>query len=140
MNAVPSQEQLAALLGEPAYALWTRLCARIEKEYEMDRRWVKGGKAWTYGYQYRRGGKTLCTLFARETAMGFMVILGKEERQAFESGRDAFTKEVQDRYDQAQTYHDGKWILFEPADDSLFDDFLRLLHIKRRPNRAKNRG
>ena len=31
--------------------------------------------------------------------------------------------------------HDGKWIMFEPTDESLFDDFMRLLAIKRRPNR-----
>ena len=31
--------------------------------------------------------------------------------------------------------HDGKWLMFEPVDTSLFDDFIRLLGIKRKPNR-----
>ena len=44
-------------------------------------------------------------------------------------------KEVQEIYDGAQTYHDGKWIMFEPVDTSLFHDFIRLLGIKRKPNR-----
>ena len=39
-----------------------------------------GGKNWTYEYKYRRGGKTLCALYAREGCMGFMVIFGKEEK------------------------------------------------------------
>ena len=38
-------------------------------------------------------------------------------------------------YDETQTYHDGKWLMFEPTDTSLFDDFIRLLGIKRKPNR-----
>ena len=70
--------------------------------------------------------------------MGFMVILGKDERTKFEADRDHYTKEVQEIYDEAKTYHDGKWIMFEPADTSLFDDFMRLLQIKRKPNRKES--
>ena len=64
----------------------------------MDSSWNKGGKAWKYEYKYRRGGKTLCALYAREHCVGFMIILGKAKRLKF-------------------------------------DDFIRLLRIKRRPNR-----
>ena len=101
----------------------------------MDCLWGKGGKAWIYEYKYRRGGKTLCALYAKEHGMGFMVILGKDERLKFEAERENFSKEVQKLYDGAQTYHDGKWIMFEPVDTSLFDDFMKLLRIKRKPNR-----
>ena len=64
-----------------------------------------------------------------------MVILGKDERLKFEADRENYTEEVRSIYDKAQTYHDGKWLMFEPADASLFPDFIRLLNIKRRPNR-----
>ena len=101
----------------------------------MDCLWNKGGKAWKYEYKYRRGGKTLCALYARENCVGFMIILGKNERLKFETDRDNYSKEVQRIYDEAQTYYDGKWIMFEPVDDSLFNDFIKLLRIKRRPNR-----
>ena len=37
------------------------------------------------------------------------------------------SKEVQRIYDETQTYHDGKWLMFEPIDTTLFDDFIRLL-------------
>ena len=64
-----------------------------------------------------------------------MIILGKDERAKFEQERGRYSKEVQRIYDEAQTYHDGKWMMFEPVDAALFDDFTRLLNIKRRPNR-----
>ena len=63
------------------------------------------------------------------------VIFGKDERTKFEEERDCYSKETQTVYDKAQTYHDGKWMMFEPTDTALFDDFIRLLHIKRKPNR-----
>ena len=133
---IPGEEEIAALVGPSLYTVWNRLCTRIDETYDMDHLWNKGGKAWKYEYKYRRGGKTLCALYARENCIGFMVILGKEERLKFEADQDSYAKEVQETYSEAQTYHDGKWIMFEPVNTSLFDDFLRLLAIKRRPNRT----
>ncbi len=95
----------------------------------MERLWDSGGKAWTYEHKYRRGGKTLCALYAKENCVGFMIIFGKDERLKFENDREHYSKEVQRVYDEAQTYHDGKWLLFEPIDTSLFNDFIRLLAI-----------
>lgn len=136
LDIIPDAEQLAALVGEPLYEVWDKLCALIDEKYDMDRLWDKGGKAWTYEYKYRRGGKTLCALYARKDCIGFMVILGKEERLKFEEDKETYSKEVQRIYDGTQTYHDGKWMMFEPTDTSLFDDFTRLLGIKRKPNRT----
>ena len=96
--------------------------------------WNSGGKAWKYEYKYRRG-KTLCALYARQNCIGFMVIFGKEERAKFEAERDVWSNETQSVYEKAQTYHDGKWLMFEPKDTALFEDFSRLLRIKRKPNK-----
>ncbi len=135
LAAIPGEGEMTALVGQSLYEVWNKLCALIDGKYDMDCLWDKGGKAWTYEYKYRRGGKTLCALYARENCVGFLMILGKAERLKFETERDKYTKEVQKKYDEAQTYHDGKWIMFEPVDTSLFDDFIRLLGIKRKPNR-----
>lgn len=135
LDIIPGAEQLAALVGRPLYEVWDKLCTLIDEKYDMDRLWDKGGKAWTYEYKYRRGGKTLCALYARKDCIGFMVILGKDERLKFEEDKETYSKEVQRIYDGTQTYHDGKWMMFEPTDTSLFDDFTRLLGIKRKPNR-----
>lgn len=135
LDVIPNEERMTALVGKTLYDVWKQLCALIEERYDMDRLWNQGGKAWDYEYKYRRGGKTLCALYARENCVGFMVILGKEERLKFEAERESYAKEVQELYDEAKTYHDGKWIMFEPVDASLFDDFMKLLRIKRKPNR-----
>ncbi len=135
LDIIPDTEQITALVGKSLYEIWNKLCALIDEKYDMDCLWDKGGKAWTYEYKYRRGGKTLCALYARESCLGFMIILGRDERLKFENDRENYSKEVQRIYDEAKTYHDGKWIMFEPIDTSLFDDFIRLLGIKRKPNR-----
>lgn len=131
----PSAEELVKLVGKPLYDVWTALTGLIDAKYDTERLWNSGGKAWKYEYKYRRGGKTLCSLYARGNCIGFMVIFGKDERTKFEEERDCYSKETQTIYDKAQTYHDGKWMMFEPTDTALFSDFMRLLSIKRKPNR-----
>lgn len=135
LDKIPGSEEMTTLVGQDLYDVWQQLCAAVDEKYDMECLWNKGGKAWTYEYKYRRGGKTLCALYAKENCVGFMIIFGKDERAKVESVREKLSKEVQKIYDEAQTYHDGKWVMFEPVDTSMFDDFMQLLAIKRKPNR-----
>ena len=135
LDKIPNMDNMTALIGQSLYDVWQKLCAAIDEKYDMDRIWNSGGKAWTYEYKYRRGGKTLCALYAKEQTIGFMVILGKDERTKFESMREMFSNAAQKIYDETTTFHDGKWLMFELKDTSLFNDIERLLSIKRKPNR-----
>lgn len=137
LEKIPSESIMTDLLGKQLYDVLLSLRAAIDERYDMERSWNNGGKKWIYEYKYRKGGKTLCSLYARENCLGFMVIFGKDERLKFEENRESYSAEVQKAYDEAQTYHDGKWIMFYPEDSLMFDDFMRLLEIKRNPNRKR---
>ena len=134
-DTAPTAEELTNLLGKSLFEIWNHLVVLIDKYYDTEHQWNSGGKAWKWEYKYRRGGKTLCSLYARENCIGFMIIFGKEERAKFEADRADYSKETQTVYDEAKTYPDGKWILFEPKTTIVFEDFIRLLRIKRKPNR-----
>ena len=135
LETIPSPAAMAELLGQPLFEVWQALCAAIDERYEMDRVWNTGGRDWTYEYKYRRGGKTLCCLYAKSHCMGWMVIFGKEERAKVEAVRDSLSPAVCRQYDEAKTYRDGKWVMFYPASADSFDEYLRLLALKRKPNR-----
>lgn len=135
LEKAPTNEEIIALIGSALFGIWNELCELIETKYDMERLWSSGGRAWKYEYKYRRGGKTLCALYAKKNCFGFMVIFGKAEREKFEAANKSFSVEVQKIYAEAKTYHDGKWMMFELKDTSLFPDMEKLLLIKRRPNR-----
>lgn len=135
LDSIPTTKDIKNILGESLFDIWIELCNRIDEKYEMDCIWDKGFREWLYELKYRRGGKTLCTLYIKERTIGFWVILGKDERIKFEDSRNEYSKVIQNIYDETKTYHDGKWLMFEPTDNILFDDFMKLLSIKRRPNR-----
>lgn len=135
LEHIPSQSAMAELLGQPLLEVWQALCLAIDEKYDMERVWNTGGKNWAYEYKYRRGGKTLCSLYAKSNCIGFMIIFGKEERTKFEEIRGTLSDAVCRQYDEAKIYHDGKWVMFEPADTADFDDYMKLLAVKRKPNR-----
>ena len=135
LDKIPDDSEMTALVGQKLYYIWQELCAAIDEKYDMDTLWGAGGKKWVYEYKYRRGGKTLCALYAKKDCIGFMVIFGKDERERFEASAGDYSPAVRQTYELAHTYHDGKWVMFEPADTSVLGDYIRLLGIKRKPNR-----
>lgn len=135
LGNAPSQSAMTELLGQSLFEVWQALCSAIDKEYQTERVWNSGGKNWAYEYKYRIGGKTLCSLYAKSNCIGFMIIFGKDERTKFEDIRDILSNTVCKQYDGAKTYHDGKWVMFEPTNTAEFDDYMKLLAIKRKPNR-----
>ena len=42
--------------------------------------------------------------------LGFMIIFGKDERSKVEEIRNELSSDVLEIYDNAQTFHDGKWL------------------------------
>lgn len=107
----------------------------VDRLYDMDKIWNKGFGDWIHEYKYRRGGKTLCTFYAKQDIANILIILGKAERDKFEIMREDFSEQILSLYDSTSTYHDGKW-LWIPLDEKLIiDDIVMMLKIKRRPNR-----
>ncbi len=131
----PTQSILEELIGSNNLDIWNKLVAGIDSLYEMDRTWNKGFGDWIYEYKYRRGGKTLCTFYAKQDVANILITLGKAEREKVELKREEFSKTMLTLYDETKTYHDGKW-LWIPIDEGLsLNDIINLLKIKRRPNR-----
>jgi len=131
-----SYEQVKAMLGNASPA-WEKLVGHIRFYYEIDEIWTEGKPTHKH-YNllfFKRSGKSLLTLCLREGFFLVSIIFGGKEREIFEEQRDAFGAAVCKEYDEAETLHDGKWLGFEVHDDSLIDDIVRLLPIKRKPNR-----
>lgn len=133
LKEVPSDNEIISLIGTEAFSYWNKVCSEIDLLYDLDKTWSDGGKKWKYEYKYRRGGKTLCALYARQDCFGFMIIFGKDERVKVENIRNQLSERTIKIYDEAEIYHDGKWVMF---DESIpIDDIKTLLNIKRKPNK-----
>lgn len=85
--------------------------------------------------KFRRGGKTVLTIYIRDDSFDFLVIFGKAEREKFDLERDTFPREIRDIYDNSKTYHDGKWMWIPVVDLATLEAVKRLIMIKKKPNR-----
>jgi len=124
------------MLGKASCA-WEKLVGHIRIYYMMDELWDEGKPTNKHynNLRFRRGGKTLITLCIREGYFIACIVLGKEEQAKFDEQRVNFSEAACNVYDDTHVYHDGRWLAFDVYDDLLIDDFIRLLHIKRKPNR-----
>jgi hypothetical protein len=85
--------------------------------------------------KFRRGGKTILTIYIRDNRFDFLVIFGKMEREKFENQRSEFPEQIQEIYDTSKTYHDGKWMMIPVADIDMFEAVKQMILIKKKPNR-----
>ncbi|MBF0011822.1 DUF3788 family protein [Enterococcus casseliflavus] len=133
---IKSYDEVKTMLGSASEA-WEMLVGYIRNYYIMDELWAEGNPNHKHYHnlRFRRGGKTLITLSIRQGYFIASIVLGKRERETFEEERELLSKKVSYIYDQAKTYHDGKWLGFDIYDNSLCENIIRLLSIKRKPNR-----
>lgn len=101
----------------------------------MDVTWDDGGKYGVYECKFRRSGKTLCTLYIIENELVVLIIFGKGGREKFEADCRDFSPQLQQIFDAATTYHDGKWMYIKLLDSQLVPDITIMLVIKKKPNR-----
>jgi len=135
-RAIKPYGQVKAILGNASSA-WEKLVGHIRFFYEMDEQWEEGKPTHKHynNLFIRRGGKSFVILSLREGYFLASVVLGKNEREKFDEQRETFSDAVCKVYDETPIYHDGKWLGFEVRDETLIDDIIRLLHVKRKPNR-----
>ncbi len=85
--------------------------------------------------KFRRGGKTILTVYTHEDHITFLVIFGKKEREIFEQQRDSFSSYILDYYENSKTYHDGKWMYLDVTALPQLEEIKQLVLIKRTPIR-----
>ncbi|MCL2234284.1 MAG: DUF3788 domain-containing protein [Firmicutes bacterium] len=133
--------EVKAKLGFSSDA-WERLTGHVRNYYELDELWQGGNPNHKHhsNLYFKKNGKTILTLCLREGFFIVYVVFGKEERERFEATRGMFEGVIYNKYDNAEIYHDGKWLAFDVKKDekseSLIDDIFQLIQIKLKPNRT----
>ncbi len=123
------KEELEKLIGINKVNIFYDIVDEIIKFYDMEQIWNNGGKKWTYEYKFRKGGKTLCAFYFKNNILGFMIIFGKDERTKVEEIRNELSPSILETYDNAKTFHDGKWVMFNITNNSIIEDLKKLIQI-----------
>lgn len=135
----PTPKQLESWLGKKAYEFWQRVAGVIASNHPgvFTPEWLYGGKQHGWSLRYKKS-KSFCTMIPEKGRCLLLIVFGVKERDGVEVIRKQLSARVQTAYDEAMTYHDGKWLLLDIADRTVFADAERLLAVKRKPKRVEN--
>ncbi len=135
----PTPKQLESWLGKKAYGFWQRVAGTIARNHPgvLTPEWLYGGRKRGWSLRYKKG-KSFCTMIPEKSRCLLVVVFGAKEREGVEAIRKQLSARVQTAYDAATTYHDGKWLLLDITDQTVYADVERLLAVKRKPKRVEN--
>lgn len=85
--------------------------------------------------KFKQGQKTILTVYIHEDRFTFLIIFGKKEREIFEAVKEEYPQWMLDYYENANTYHDGKWMFVDVKNLQELEVIKKLILIKKKPNR-----
>ena len=133
---IPSSEEIREYLGE-AKSMWDELTAYIEEAYQVKPQitYSKCSAQPGWNVKYRKGSRSLCTLYPMSGYFVTLVVVGSKEEEEVRTAVDAeyFTAYVKELYDKTMYSAIGRWLMIEVKDKDVLDDIRSLLSIRIRP-------
>lgn len=132
----PDQRQVESFIGARAYSFWKRLSETIELGYPgvFVPEWLYGGKKHGWSLRYKKG-RSFCTFIPEKGRFMLLIVFGAKERLKVDAIRSDITFKTMNLYDEAKTYHDGKWLFLEINSNDTLSDAEKLLLTKREPRK-----
>jgi len=131
----PSDSEVAEWVGSKAYKYWRQETQFIERNYPnvFAPEWLFGGKKHGWGFRYKKS-KSFCTFIPEKGRFSLLIVFGVQEREKVEAIKDGLLAQTRKLYDDAATYHDGKWVRITVDSAEIVEDVRQLLEVKRRPS------
>ena len=80
-TSTPSLEEITNSVNNP---LWEDFCTYMHQQYHAKPEFTFSKCSWEYGWniKFKKGSKSLCTVYPRENFFVLMVVIGKKEKTA----------------------------------------------------------
>jgi hypothetical protein len=134
----PGDAEMEIWMGPKAHRYWKHVMLLIGQCYPnvFTPEWLFGGKKHGWSLRYKKG-RSFCTLIPEKNRFQLLIVFGAEERAKVEAMKNRLSTNTQKKYDDATTYHDGKWLLLSVDTDREVEDVMQLLAVKRKPKCEK---
>jgi hypothetical protein len=129
----PSAPEIATLLGAKQ-ALWDELLRFFRDNYQLPAEFTFGGKNYGWNVWYRKGGKSLASLYPQKNGLVVQLVLGKD--QVVKAGGLSLGKNVERNLQATPQLHDGRWLFLKVTTRRDVQDVEQLVRVKRRPTPA----
>lgn len=89
--------------------------------------------SWEYGWnmKFKKGSKTLCTLYPREQYFTLMIVMGRKEQPLLEKLLPQLCEAMQRTIQETSEGNGQRWLMIDlEDDDSLYQDVWKLLRLR----------
>jgi len=134
-DKLPDNSEIAGWIGVEAYEYWKKVTELIDRYYPdiFAPGWLFGGKKHGWSLRYKKS-RSFCTFIPEKNRFALLIVFGREEREKVEAIIEELSEDTRKKYVDAETYHDGKWVLFTVDSDTAVKDVMCLLSVKRKVN------
>jgi hypothetical protein len=126
----PNPTEIRAKLGI-AYPLWEELVGFIEETYGLPGELSFGGKKYGWYLWYRKGGKSLASIYPQEGSLTIQIVLGRQEVEKV--SQLEMGNHVRAIFENTPQLHDGRWLFIGVQSERDVQDIEQILLAKRKP-------
>lgn len=136
----PALEEIGEYVGNPVFQ---KFCLEIQEKYKGKEKIEFSSCSLEPGWniKFKKSGKSLCTIYPKESFFTVLVVIGKKEKETVESMLPGLSAELQDIYRQTKEGNGQRWLMIDLEDqDSIYQDTLRLIGTRTEPRKEKENG
>lgn len=125
----PSFEDIEKFIGN---GLWLELNAALQAGYKVSPllSYSKCSAQPGWNVKYKKGGKSLCTLYPMDGSFIALVTIGNKETNEVEQTLSSYSDYTQALYKRTPFSCGGRWLMIAVTDKSVLDDVINLVNIR----------
>ena len=135
----PSDDQIKEFVETP---LWDDLADHIQQTYKVQpklaySRCAMDNGSWKgWNVKYKKGGRSLCTLYPKQGYFISLVSIGFRELNEAELLMPICTGYTQNLFEQAVSGHTGKMLAIDVTNEGILHDVKELIALRLEPKRG----
>ena len=129
-NHIPTKYEMNNYINNE---LWTDFCKYIKETYNIEPKFEFSKCSFEYGWniKFKKGSKSLCTVYPRENYFTVMIVIGSKEKATFEEILPSLSSDLQQIFMTTKEGNGQKWLMIDlEDDDSRYADVKRILDIR----------
>lgn len=130
-TARPALEDIAAYVQNPVFQ---EFCAELTERYGCRETIEYSACSMEPGWnvKFKKSGRSLCTIYPRESFFTVMVVIGRREKEAVEAILPDCAPRLREIYARTREVNGQRWLMIDLEDrDQVYRDVLRLMDLRR---------
>lgn len=126
----PSDEDISKYINN---SLWDKFKEYMRYKYGIRPVYEFSKCSMEYGWniKFKKGSKSLCTIYPRENYFAVLIVIGKRQKEEFEKKLENFTEDIQQLYFNTKEGNGQRWLFIEiEDDDEKYNDVKNIIKIR----------